>query len=97
MKLPNSGQNAQCENTATMDHLIPKSKGGTNRRDNFVVACRSCNTKRGSNYVNPVTNKPLFFVTTNLSLPYLPSKGFKLRNFILINYHKTPSLGFAKR
>lgn len=33
---------------ATRDHLTPKSKGGTHGRKNIVVACWTCNTKRGS-------------------------------------------------
>ena len=34
---------------STIDHIIPKSKGGRNTWDNLVLACRECNTvkKRG--------------------------------------------------
>lgn len=32
--------------TATRDHVIPLSKGGTNYIDNIVPACRSCNSKK---------------------------------------------------
>jgi len=32
----------------TIDHIIPKSKGGTDDWDNLVVACSSCNTKKGN-------------------------------------------------
>ena len=28
---------------ATIDHLIPRFAGGTNDKDNLVVACRACN------------------------------------------------------
>lgn len=31
---------------ATLDHLIPLSKGGTNGLDNFVLACGDCNESR---------------------------------------------------
>lgn len=31
----------------TIDHVIPKSKGGSEDWDNLVVACSSCNTKKG--------------------------------------------------
>lgn len=31
---------------ATLDHLIPLSKGGTNGIDNFVLACENCNQER---------------------------------------------------
>lgn len=30
----------------TLDHLRPRSKGGTNNSRNLVTACRSCNSKR---------------------------------------------------
>ncbi len=30
------------------DHLIPKSRGGSNSSDNVVVACKSCNSERGN-------------------------------------------------
>lgn len=32
----------------TLDHVIPKSKGGTNNQDNLVTSCRSCNQLKGS-------------------------------------------------
>lgn len=31
---------------ATVDHIQPKSHGGTNRRTNLVMACSLCNNKR---------------------------------------------------
>jgi 5-methylcytosine-specific restriction endonuclease McrA len=32
----------------TLDHVIPISKGGGHTRDNVVMACRSCNSSKGS-------------------------------------------------
>jgi hypothetical protein len=32
----------------TIDHVIPKSKGGGDTWENLVVACVSCNTKKGN-------------------------------------------------
>ncbi len=32
----------------TMDHVIPRAKGGVTRWDNVVTACRHCNQKKGS-------------------------------------------------
>lgn len=32
---------------ATLDHIIPKSKGGTNARENLVLACNACNNAKG--------------------------------------------------
>lgn len=31
---------------ATLDHVMPRSKGGANHQFNLVVACRDCNGKR---------------------------------------------------
>lgn len=31
----------------TIDHVIPKSKGGPHTWDNVVAACESCNSKKG--------------------------------------------------
>lgn len=32
---------------ATLDHIVPKSKGGPWRKSNMVVACEPCNARRG--------------------------------------------------
>lgn len=32
----------------TLDHLVPKSKGGTNRLTNLGLACATCNSRKGS-------------------------------------------------
>lgn len=31
-----------------IDHLIPKSKGGTNETQNLLPCCKSCNSKKGT-------------------------------------------------
>lgn len=33
---------------ATIEHLRPKSQGGTDHRDNLALACFRCNTSRGA-------------------------------------------------
>lgn len=32
----------------TIDHVIPKSRGGADKWDNLVAACRKCNNKKGN-------------------------------------------------
>ncbi|HEX2554427.1 MAG TPA: HNH endonuclease signature motif containing protein [Microvirga sp.] len=33
---------------ATLDHVVPKSRGGPLTAENVVLACRGCNTARGT-------------------------------------------------
>lgn len=32
----------------TLDHIVPRSRGGATDWENVVVACRACNQKKGS-------------------------------------------------
>lgn len=32
----------------TVDHLIPVSKGGKDTKENLVIACKTCNCRRGN-------------------------------------------------
>lgn len=43
-------QCAQCETTAnlTLDHIVPKSRGGSNRIENFQLLCAPCNYAKGN-------------------------------------------------
>ena len=34
-----------------LDHIVPRSRGGTNRVSNLVVACHECNTGKGNKQV----------------------------------------------
>ncbi len=34
--------------TATIDHVVPKSRGGTHHPQNLRLACRFCNIAKGS-------------------------------------------------
>jgi 5-methylcytosine-specific restriction endonuclease McrA len=38
---------------ATLDHVVPLARGGTNKRKNLVLACRPCNEQRGSSHTAP--------------------------------------------
>lgn len=38
-----------CGNAAeNLDHVVPRSRGGTHTWENVVAACRRCNTRKGS-------------------------------------------------
>lgn len=45
------------EKTATIDHVVPKSKGGAWSWLNLVTACEECNQKKGDQIWIPI-NKP---------------------------------------
>ena len=47
------------ESELTIDHVIPRSKGGTNSWDNVVTACRACNQLK-SNYL--LENSPVSLI-----------------------------------
>lgn len=44
----------------TLDHKIPKSRGGSNKLQNLVAACKQCNNKKGSmthfEYLEKISN-----------------------------------------
>lgn len=39
-------------NKATREHMVPKSKGGRNQIENYLVACSDCNSRRGNTEVS---------------------------------------------
>jgi 5-methylcytosine-specific restriction endonuclease McrA len=71
----------------TMDHVIPKSRGGKTTWDNLITACKRCNAKKGD-----VTPRD-----AGLSLnykPFRPSYIMFLREFSGYNYEEwKPYLG----
>ena len=44
----NSCQYCGSTTRLTIDHVLPRSKGGDDSWENLVVACSSCNTKKGN-------------------------------------------------
>ena len=45
--------------SGVIEHIWPRSKGGTNHDANLTLACLSCNTKK-SDYIDPHTWNPTF-------------------------------------
>jgi 5-methylcytosine-specific restriction endonuclease McrA len=38
----------ESDSNLTIDHVVPRSKGGTEKMNNLVVACFDCNQQKGS-------------------------------------------------
>jgi len=47
---PEQGEPSVAPNTATFDHLKPRSLGGPDDEGNLVLACAECNAAKGSAY-----------------------------------------------
>ena len=48
----NSCQYCGATTKLTIDHVIPRSKGGQDTWENLVVACSSCNVKKSDKYLS---------------------------------------------
>ncbi|HEX6293396.1 MAG TPA: HNH endonuclease [Herpetosiphonaceae bacterium] len=44
----------------TIDHVIPQSKGGTHDLSNLVLACRSCNSRKGARMTEGLNDERSF-------------------------------------
>lgn len=42
---------SECSDDLTLDHVVPRSKGGKNTVSNLVVACRICNEAKANKAV----------------------------------------------
>ena len=50
LSVRDNGQCQYCSGVGeTIDHVVPKSRGGSNTWENCVLACKRCNNKKGSN------------------------------------------------
>ncbi len=52
------GEPTDNQKMATMDHVIPKSKGGTNAKENLKPACPDCNCEKGDTIEENVNPDP---------------------------------------
>ena len=46
-------------NSMTIDHILPKNKGGKDTWENLVAACSRCNTKKGDSLLDKINMKLL--------------------------------------
>lgn len=59
----------------TIDHVIPKSRGGEDSWENLVVACHTCNTKKGDTFLEQ----------TGMKLHKKPKAPYNKMHFTLSN------------
>ena len=45
--------------SATIDHVVPKSRGGPHTWDNLVIACTKCNSKKGNSLPKECNMMPM--------------------------------------
>lgn len=43
----------QYKDGSTLDHVVPRCKGGTNMFNNLVISCRRCNGNKGDKCLTP--------------------------------------------
>lgn len=62
----------------TVDHVVPRSKGGTSRMKNYVICCRRCNLEKGDKPHPglPRDLKITWFETIDLHLIKFKSKPY---------------------
>ena len=70
-------------NKATIDHVIPRSMGGTNHIRNKVILCATCNNKKGNS--DPIKKPPQFYCKCGRTKSVMRSKCKFCKNFQMSN------------
>lgn len=60
-----------CKQNLTIDHILPRSRGGEDTWENLVTSCSKCNTKKGNKTPKEANMKLLFY-------PKVPSNKLHL-------------------
>lgn len=66
---------AYCDKRAdTIDHVIPRSRGGTHTWDNCVAACRACNSRKADRLIEEI----------GWALPFVPKPPDRAAGGVLV-------------
>jgi len=57
-----------------IDHVVPRSSGGTNETTNLVAACRLCNARKGPKPNGEILNYAKMYLQANLTAGIAPAK-----------------------
>lgn len=66
---------------ATLDHIVPKSRGGKHTKSNLVTACKKCNSKKSNFTLEECGMRlrfPLSHLKTNIHLLKVKEMGNKI-------------------
>ena len=80
----------------TIDHVIPRSKGGTNKRINKVLACAVCNTLKSSlslpGFMRLIRSRVKSLKHSGRDPEYMIQQCAALQQKVLRNYDKMRNL-----
>jgi len=57
------------EDELTLDHIVPRTRGGRNTRENLQTMCNPCNQKKGKKPWHAVQGTKLFPMTHRIEIP----------------------------
>lgn len=88
------------DETATIDHIIPVSKGGENVDSNAALACESCNQWKGNDSLADFRRSPYYRWIKGMSLievlrvkklcPFAERRRLNYLNFQVLMFNRSP-------
>lgn len=97
LSAPYDRQRVFNEGRATLDHVFPKSRGGSNADSNLAVACARCNSaKNGRVFPDewfPGADSSTYVLQADL--PIVPGDGLVIRGLITVLAELDPGLRYT--
>ena len=82
------------EGNYSIDHIIPKSKGGTNNEDNLFLCCKSCNSRKKNRSLEEFR---FYFTLNKYGMPHFKYEQFLyLKNTLQIKEFENKFFPFGK-